>query len=70
MSDGQVVVVILVAGMLRLCAGISLGFRPFDDTYITFRYAINLAEGHGFVYNINEPVLGTTRHCGRWCWLP
>ena len=51
---------ILVAGMLRLCAGISLGFRPFDDTYITFRYAINLADGHGLVYNINEPVLGTT----------
>jgi len=32
----------------------------FEDAYITFRYARNLAEGHGFVYNIGERVLGTT----------
>lgn len=31
-----------------------------DDAYITFRYARNLASGHGFVYNIGERVLGTT----------
>ena len=36
------------------------GLRPFDDTYITFRYALNLAEGHGFVFNSGEHVLGTT----------
>jgi hypothetical protein len=59
-SDGYAVVAIVVAGILRLWAGASLGFRPFDDTYITFRYAINLAAGRGFVYNINEWVLGTT----------
>ncbi len=59
-SDGYAVLVIAVAGILRSCAGALLGFRPFDDTYITFRYAINLAAGQGFVYNINEWVLGTT----------
>ena len=48
------------AGVLRLAAGLWLGFRPFDDTYITFRYALNLASGFGFVYNIGQPVLGTT----------
>jgi arabinofuranosyltransferase len=31
-----------------------------DDAYITYRYARNLAQGVGFVYNANERVLGTT----------
>ncbi len=31
-----------------------------DDAFITFRYAENLAAGHGFVYNIGERVLGTS----------
>jgi arabinofuranosyltransferase len=28
---------------------------PFDDTYITFRYADHLADGFGFVWNIGGP---------------
>jgi hypothetical protein len=59
-AGGGAVGAIVVAGILRLWAGASLGFRPFDDTYISFRYAINLAAGRGFVYNFNEWVLGTT----------
>lgn len=54
---------LLVLGALlvsRAGAACALGFRPFDDTYITFRYARNLAEGHGFVYNLGERILGTT----------
>lgn len=31
-----------------------------DDAYITFRYAQNLAAGHGLVYNAGETVLGTS----------
>ena len=31
-----------------------------DDPYITYRYARNLIEGRGFVYNDGEQVLGTT----------
>lgn len=31
-----------------------------DDAYITYRYARNIASGLGFVYNVGEPVLGTT----------
>lgn len=31
-----------------------------EDSYITYRYAKNLAEGKGFVYNQNEQFLGTT----------
>jgi hypothetical protein len=33
--------------VVRLLAG----SRTIDDAYITFRYARNLAEGPGFVYN-------------------
>ena len=32
----------------------------FDDAYITYRYARNIAHGQGFVYNPGERVLGTT----------
>lgn len=34
--------------------------RGFDDPYVTYRYAYNLAHGHGFVYNPGEHVLSTT----------
>lgn len=33
---------------------------PIDDAYITYRYALNLIQGSGFVYNPGEWVLGTT----------
>ena len=32
----------------------------FDDAFITFRYARNIALGKGFTYNPGAPVLGTT----------
>ncbi len=32
----------------------------YDDAFITFRYAENIAAGHGFVYNADERVLGIT----------
>lgn len=32
----------------------------FDDAYISLRYAKNLLQGHGFVFNAGEPVLGIT----------
>ncbi|MBI4810484.1 MAG: hypothetical protein HY800_03405, partial [Ignavibacteriales bacterium] len=31
-----------------------------EDAFITFKYAENLAAGNGFVYNLNEHILGTT----------
>ena len=31
-----------------------------EDFLITLRYAENLARGHGMVFNVGEPVLGTT----------
>lgn len=34
--------------------------RGFDDPFITYRYAANIAQGKGFVYNVGERVLSTT----------
>jgi hypothetical protein len=36
------------------------GAQSYDDPYITYRYAFNLAHGLGFVYNQAERVLSTT----------
>lgn len=32
----------------------------YDDPYITYRYALNLASGKGFVYNLHQKTLSTT----------
>ncbi len=46
--------------LLALVARLVPGPRTIDDAYITFRYARNLLAGEGFVFNLGEPVLGTT----------
>jgi hypothetical protein len=52
----------LVAGLVAvaLLARFVPGQRTVDDAYITFRYARNIVEGNGFVYNPGERTLGTT----------
>ncbi|HEX9656653.1 MAG TPA: hypothetical protein VGB89_07040 [Bacteroidota bacterium] len=52
-----ILLLLLVVG--RLLQYYLSGFAN-DDGYITFRYARNIAEGNGFVYNLGERVLGTT----------
>lgn len=42
--------------LLRILDGAFL----YDDAFITFRYAANIANGLGFVYNVGDRVLGTT----------
>lgn len=49
-----------VAAVLFLLAGVYLGPRPFDDSFISYRFATNVAHGYGLVYNTGEPVFGTT----------
>src|SRR5437762_13129041 len=58
---------VMLAGLLTaaLLARIALTWRVlpdglFDDAYTTLRYAANLANGSGFVYNPGERVWGTT----------
>ncbi len=46
---------VVTAGMYVLFA-----HQTYDDPFITYRYADNLASGQGFVYNPGERVLSTT----------
>ncbi len=51
---------ILLLVALALTARLLPGPRSIDDAYITFRYAQNILNGEGFVYNPGERVMGTT----------
>lgn len=51
---------ILMLATVRAVIAFALGFRPFDDTFITFRYGLQLAAGRGLTYNAGEAVLGTS----------
>ena len=56
----------LAAGFIYLILGLSLAYNMrglrFDDPFITYRYAENLASGNGFVFNPGDakPTLLTT----------
>jgi hypothetical protein len=53
---------LLVVGLfcLTLALGIATPNPQYDDAFITYRYARNLATGTGFAFNPGEYVLGTT----------
>ena len=51
---------ILTLPVFALPASVCYHRIQTDDPYITFRYARNLFDGHGLVYNAGEQVLGTT----------
>jgi arabinofuranosyltransferase len=51
---GASLVLFWVGVMLHACATHGWGV---DDAFITFRYALNLVEGHGPVYNPGEPAV-------------
>jgi hypothetical protein len=53
------ILIFLAAVAARIAFHLLTGFVA-DDAFITFRYARNIAEGYGFVYNLGEPVLGTS----------
>lgn len=52
-------VVLLWVVLAALLVG-AVGETASDDLFITYRYARNLAEGEGFVYNPGERVFGLT----------
>lgn len=52
--------VIVLAATLRVVIIRNLDFYLQEDALITMRYAENIAQGRGFVYNPGERVLGTT----------
>jgi len=56
---GGLVVPVLL-GVVALGIGFVLRDMALDDPFVTYRYAENLAAGHGFVYNEGERILSTT----------
>lgn len=48
--------VLLAAVLVHLALGLLLIGHVADDAYISLRYARNLAEGHGLVWNVGETV--------------
>ncbi|MFQ6008007.1 MAG: hypothetical protein ACE5K8_03560 [Candidatus Zixiibacteriota bacterium] len=54
-----IAIIFFMTIFVRLLFHYLTGFT-YDDAFITFRYAENIANGHGFVYNVGEKVLGTT----------
>jgi hypothetical protein len=51
---------VLAASAVLALVPLLLTFYIVDDAYISFRYAKNLAEGHGFVFNVGSHVEGVT----------
>lgn len=55
---------VAAAALVVLAAAVWVGSATwgfsYDDAYITYRYAQNLADGEGLVFNPGERVLGTT----------
>ncbi len=56
-SVGLPLALLIAHGLLYLRA---LAWDVVDDAYISFRYARNLMEGHGLVFNVGEKVEGYT----------
>jgi hypothetical protein len=52
--------ILLAVALVALVARLIPAPRTIDDAFITFRYARNLVEGQGFVYNPGVQTLGTT----------
>ncbi|GAC1540531.1 MAG: hypothetical protein NVS2B7_12820 [Herpetosiphon sp.] len=50
---------LLLALVAAYISSVNVG-HSYDDAFITYRYAYNLATGQGFVYNVGEAFLGTT----------
>ena len=60
MRRNVLITIQVIIVLLAITARVIPGPRTIDDAYITYRYAQNLLDGHGFVYNEGERVLGTT----------
>ena len=59
-GGARVFIGLILPGLLLSLNLYKLRFLTMDDAYISFRYARNLAEGLGFVYNAGERIEGYT----------
>jgi hypothetical protein len=55
-AGAALLVVVFLAGIYFSYRDVVLGGAQYDDSYITYRYAANLAEGRGLVFNSYERV--------------
>jgi hypothetical protein len=55
-NSAEMLIPVLIAAGLGI---LMTGFR-LDDSFISYRYARNIAQGLGFVYNAGQPVLSIT----------
>ena len=51
---------IFYLAITTILIALSFSHWAYDDPYITYRYASNLTNGNGFVYNPGERILSTT----------
>ncbi len=51
---------ILIPALTAVGLGILMADFRLDDSFISYRYARNMAQGLGFVYNAGQPVLSIT----------
>ncbi len=59
-EQGQTLITASLGALTLATLILLLADWGFDDPYITFRYARNLLEGHGLVYNVGQRTLSTT----------
>ena len=60
-SSTRIAVFVCVIALISACTAVFVKARVgVDDAYISYRYALNLFEGHGLVYNVGERVEGYT----------
>jgi hypothetical protein len=55
-----IVAALLAWGTLASILALRLSGKALDDFFITYRYALHLARGQGFVFNLGERVFGLT----------
>jgi arabinofuranosyltransferase len=60
MSNRTKILLAVCVALIAITARLLPGPRTIDDAYITFRYARNLLQGNGPVFNPGQAVLGTT----------
>lgn len=58
--DSPLALAIVAGAVLFFVAASWQPYAHIDDAYISYRYAQNLAEGHGLVFNVGERVEGIT----------
>ena len=61
----SVIAILLMAGCSRLLYS-TMYDDYYDDSFITFRYAQNIVDGKGFVYNEHESVYGASSPLYTW----